>query len=493
MRPTMRSPRICCVAVLVAAACSSSSSSGDDNDDDDDQGGNMSDPFAAQPDTSEGLTNVSADLEAVLEKGALATACTDYQAAPTNRKLRLLCGKAMFFYEGYGTAGVPAPLVEWMLEHFPDEVGPGFSQLGMVADPFSSKKYPLGLAPGALLGSVSTLAFTCASCHFGRLPDGRYAVGAANHAYEYGRMNLMLTLTPAMAMPGANESAHDPDALAIVKPLRDRMAANANIKNALFSALLPLLGSGNASLPPFSKESERYYAHWRAGTMDFFIQPLPFDDQVHTVSKISALWALPTDAELASKNIPSAMLGWTGGTSRLAHFLTSFVDLGGGNAANWPDDKLSPLADYIESLRAPPPPSTQDTSAGAAVYAAECASCHGGPRGMGAQTYTFEEIGTDDAIKWWADGPDHDGKACCDLRFPMGDSITNALKSPRLVGLWAMSRFLHNGSLDSLEQLLCLAPRPGSTIPAQTDKGHEFGCSLPTADRAALVDYLRAH
>lgn len=489
----MRSPGICGAAVLViaATACSTSSSSGDA---DDDQGGSAADPFAAQPDTSEGLTNVSADLEAVLEKGALATACNDYAAAPTNRKLRLLCGKAMFFYEGFGTAGVPGPLVDWMLDNFPDEAGPGFSKVGMVADPFSPKKYPLGLAPGASLGSVSTLAFTCASCHFGRLPDGRYAVGAANHAFEYGRMNLMLTLTPAMAMPGANESAHDPDALAVVKPLRDRMAANPNIKNSLFTALLPLLGGGNASLPPFSKENERYYAHWRSGTMDFFIQPLPFDDQVHTVSKITALWGLPSDAELASQNIASAMLGWTGGTSRLAHFLTSFVDLGGGTVASWPDDKLSPLAEYIESLRAPAPPSvSEETSVGAAVYAAECASCHGGPRGMGTQTYPFEDIGTDDAIKWWADGPDHDGQACCNLRFPPGDSITNALKSPRLVGLWAMSRFLHNGSLDSLEQLLCLAPRPGTTTPAQTDRGHEFGCSLPTADRVALLGYLRAH
>jgi len=452
------------------------------------------DPFAPQPDTSEGLTNVSADLRAVLEQGALATACADYAAAPGDRKKRLLCGKAMFFYEGFGTVGVPTPLADWLIANFPDDVGPGFSKLGMVADPFSPKNHPLGLAPGAPFGSVASLAFTCASCHFGRLPDGRYAVGAPNHAYEYGRMNLMLTLVPAMTMPGASEADHDPGALALVKPLRDRMAANPSIRTSLLTALLPLLSGGNASLPAFTAENEGYYARWRSGTMDFFIQPLVFDDGVHTVSKISSLWNLPPRAELDAAGIQGAMLGWTGSTSSLLNFLVGFVDLGGGKLADWPEDRLAPLHDYIESLRAPAPMAvTGDVSRGRAVYVAECQSCHGGPRGMGDRVYTYDEIGTDDAMKWWADGPDHDGQPCCQLRFGPGDALTHSLKSPRLVGMWAASRFLHNGSLDSLEQLLCLAPRPGATEPAFGDRGHEFGCALPADDRTALLAYLRAH
>lgn len=454
------------------------------------------DPFAPQPDSAEGLTNVSADLDAVLEHGSLATACDAYAAAPTDRALRLRCGKAMFFYEGFGTTGVPKPLVSWLLEKFPDEVGPGFARLGMIPDPYSADGLPLGLALGAPIGSVETLAFTCASCHFGRLPDGRFAVGAPNHDYAYGRMNLMLTLTPTMAMPGASEAAHDPDALAVIQPLRDRMATNPSIQSSLIGALLPLILGGSMSLPAFSKENEHAYAQWRSGTMDFFIQPLPFDDQVHTVSKISALWGIPTDAELADHGIPSAMLGWTGGTSRLAHFLYSFVDLGGGDPTGWSEDRLAPLADYIASLRAPVsgslPPAT-DVAQGRSVYLSACQTCHGGPRGMGDRLYTFEEIGTDGAIKWWADGPDHDGQPCCGLRFPQGDSITHALKSPRLNGLWAMGRFLHNGALDSLEQLLCLAPRPGRHELAFGDQGHTFGCELPDAHRVALLAYLRVH
>jgi hypothetical protein len=112
---------------------------------------------------------------------------------------------------------------------------------------------------------------------------------------------------------------------------------------------------------------------------------------------------------------------------------------------------------------------------------------------MGREVYTYEEIGTDDAMRWWADGPDHDGEPCCDLRFGEGDALTGGIKSPRLVGLWAMSRFLHNGAVDSLEQLLCLEPRRGVDEPAFGDAGHEYGCELGDADREALLAYLRAH
>jgi len=452
--------------------------------------GSASDPFAAQPDTGEGLTNVSADLDAVLEHGALATACADYAKAPADRHLRLLCGKAMFFDEGFGTAGVPKPLLTWATSSFPDEVGPGFSKLGLIEDPRSSEHVPLGFPPGAKLGSVDTFAFGCASCHFARLPDGRYAVGAPNHAFEYGRMNLILAVLPALSIPGANEGDHDPDALAAIQPLRDRMKADPAIGQALLGALLPLLGG---TMPVFSKENEHWYARWRSGTMDFLIQPLPLDDRVHTVSKISALWGMPDAAEREAHGIGSAMIGWTGSTVSERNFLAGFVDIGGGVPADWPDDRFGPLLDYLYSLRAPAPPSSSDSTQGRAVYVAHCQSCHGGPRGMGDHVYTYEEIGTDDAMRWWADGPDHDGAPCCGIAFQPGDLLTHGIKSPRLVGLWAMTRFLHDGAIDSLEQLLCLTPRRGVADPAFGDGGHTFGCDLPTADREAVLAYLRAH
>ena len=488
------------VLLGVCAACTSAGDTVGHGDDDDGGGGGdtLPDPFAAQPDRSEGLTNVGADLDAVLERGALATACADYARAPSDRRLRLLCGKAMFFDEAFGTPGVPKPIVTWLIDHFPDQIGTGFAKLGMIPDPRSPDGLPLGLPLGPKLGSVDTVSFGCASCHFGRLPDGRYAVGAPNHAYDYGTQTLAMTMLPALAIPGADPNAHDPAAMMAIRPLRDRMQADPAIGTALITALLPLItGGGAGMLPTFSKENEHWYARWRTGTMDFFIQPLPFDDGVHTVSKISALWGLPDGDELAAAGAGSAMLGWTGGTASVRNFLASFVDLGGGPLAQWPDDRLGPLHDYLLTLRAPAPmtpPPAAEVARGRQVWLdAGCQDCHGGPRGMGTELYGYDEIGTDPAMAWWADGPDHDGAPYGQLRFQPGDAITHAIKAPRLVGLWAMSRFLHTGALDSLEQLVCLSPRPGVTEAAFGDAGHTYGCDLPDQDRRALLAYLRAH
>ncbi len=484
-----RSPAVAAVALAVAlGACGSTEEDG---------GGDLADPFAAQPDTSEGLVNVSADLDAVLERGALATACADYAASPGDRRLRLLCGKAMFFFESFGTPGVPKPILTWLVEHFPDEVGAGFAHLGMIPDPASVDGLPLGLPPGPDFGTVPAVSFGCASCHFARLPDGRYAVGAPNHAYRYGHMNLMMTLLPMLSVPGADPTAHHPDALAVIQPLRDRMAADPSIQNALIAALLPLLGGGGGAMPTLSAETEGHYARWPSGTVDFLIQPLPFDDGVHTISKISALWGIPGEAELAAHGLTSAMLGWTGGTASVHNFLAGFVDIGGGDLGEWPAERLGPLVDYLDSLRAPapmaPPPADAVARGRGVFVAAGCQDCHGAPRGGGAELYDFDEIGTDAAMRWWADGPDHDGQPFDGLRFQPGDSLTNALKSPRLVGLWTMTRFLHNGSLERLEQLLCVEARPGVTEPAFGDGGHTFGCDLPEGERADLLAYLRAH
>jgi hypothetical protein len=96
-------------------------------------------------------------------------------------------------------------------------------------------------------------------------------------------------------------------------------------------------------------------------------------------------------------------------------------------------------------------------------------------------------------MQWWADGPDHDGQPWGDIVFPSGDSITHGIKSPRLVGLWTMGGFLHNGAVLTLEQLLCLAPRSNVSEDALGDAGHTYGCDLPESERTVLLAYLRSH
>ncbi len=439
------------------------------------------DPLAQLPPTST-LTDVSADLDAVLEHGALAGACDRYHAGPADdRAARLLCGKSMFFYETFGTGGVPASLVQFLVANFPDDIGPGFSKLGMIPDPSSTSHLPLGMAPTPtkLGGTVDAVAFTCASCHFAQLPDGRYAVGAPNHKYQYGAHILDLSLMATLAL-GGSTSSHDPAAVAVVQPLLDRINADSNLKNSLLATVLPLAG---LMVPTITVEDEHHYASWPSGTQDFLIPPLPIDDGVHTVSKISALWSIATPDETAD-----AQLGWTGATHSIADFLTGFVLIGGGDRATWTADALGPLADYLASLRAPANPTPPDAAAverGRVAFTADgCTDCHGGPRGMGTRLYDFSEVGTDDALAHWGQ---------MGIPASAGFTPTGKVKSPRLVGTWAMSRFLHDGAVPTLESLFCLAARPPApNDTAMGSQGHDMTCTISDGDKQDLLAYLRA-
>ena len=183
-----------------------------------------------------------------------------------------------------------------------------------------------------------------------------------------------------------------------------------------------------------------------------------------------------------------AQLGWTGGARSMQDFLRGFVVIGAGDQATWTADAMSPLADYVLSLRAPANPTPPDAAAverGRLAFAADgCTDCHGGPRGMGARLYDYAEIGTDDAMAKWAQQ---------NIPAGAGFTVTGKLKSPRLVGSWAMSRFLHDGAVPTLESLFCLAARPPApNDTAMGSQGHDMTCMLSDGDKQDLMAYLRA-
>jgi hypothetical protein len=448
----------------------------------------LADPFQ-QPELDDGgLNNVAENALDLLDGGSLEGACDAWRAQPDSRELALRCGKWMYFYEDFGVAGVPPALVDLLLSGFQAEVGPGFSSYGLILDPSSEKGYPLGLVEGEN-GAV----LTCASCHMGRLPDGRLAVGAANYDFDYGGLNLAFAVFPMAAMSSVSGMEVSPEAQAEVQPLLDHLQSDISLQVTLFTTMMGLI---TTEIPEFSPENQTHYAQWPTGTMDFLIQPLPIDDNVHTVSKISPLWGIPTAAEIEATGMKHAMLGWTGNTTSTRHFVALFDALGGGDGASWAPEDLEPLALYVESLRAPTPPSGDAAAVerGHNVFVSDgCIGCHQGPRGSGLDLYTYEEIGTDPAMAAWFDA-DMDGDPCCEVDLSE-DPVTHALKSPRLVGLWASRRFLHNGAVSSLQELLCVdGPRAVQGLPALSTAGHLYGCdSLTAAQKADLIAYLQAH
>jgi hypothetical protein len=141
-----------------------------------------------------------------------------------------------------------------------------------------------------------------------------------------------------------------PDALAEVQPLLDHLESDPALQFSFYMALLSLI---TEEISEFSTENQGYYAAWLSGTMDFMIQPLPIDDEVHTVSKISALWGIPRPEEAEAAGMPHALLGWTGNTTTLSNSVCLFDALGGGDGPNWAEEELgAPGRAHLQPARA---------------------------------------------------------------------------------------------------------------------------------------------
>ena len=446
------------------------------------------DPFPELDRDTHGLTNTSYDLEEVLEYGALENACALYAEFPYDETLKLRCGKSMFFYEGFGGIGIPQPLLDFVSTKFPDELGEGFEAYGMFLDPYSEEGRPIGYGQGAPLGNVETLAYSCASCHFGQLPDGRYSVGMGNYEYEAGKQFLALMLLPQSVMPGFNDDEHDPAALEIIQPLRQKLWDSPILFAQMGWQLLPLLWQSDMSAAELSKDVEGAYASWKAGTMDVFIPPLPIDDEVHIVSKIPSLWSIPTQEEQSEFDMPSAMLAWNGASPHLEHFVSGFLAL--GDSSTWTLEDVEPLIAYVESLSAPKHLLDLDenkVASGRQLFNQECLDCHKGFQGSGTEVFSFEEIGTDDRMMYILD-PDLDGVS----GLGVDNEPTHGIKAPRLTGVWAKTRLLHNGSVDSLDDLFCMNGERADDQLIFGNIGHIYGCDWSNTEKEDIIEFLKS-
>jgi len=432
--------------------------------------------------------NLAHKADGLVEHG-LKEACRRYAAGHSDKLTMLACGKWMFFYESFDTSGVPEALPFFLVRAFPKEMGAGFEKLGMIEDPSSPDHMPFGLAPGKMLGMAKAQVFTCASCHVARLPDGRISIGAPNHRYEYGKHVLAMMTFPFVAT--SKPESHDPDAVKYLQPMLDELKKDPTIWAKLGGTLM--LAMGAFKIPSVTPDIEHMYANWPPGTQDFVLAPLPVDDHAHIVGKIPPLYDLPRNEEIASSRMTHGMYGWTGNAHSLLSFMHGFINLLGGHADKWPEERLRPLLEYIYTLEAPKnpnPPPAATVAAGKALFRDKaCLDCHSGPRHSGKRIYKTSEIGTDDSLVRWMDS-ERKGKPCCGVEFE--DPLTGGIKSPRLQALWLQRRFLHNGSLSSLEQLFCLEPRPKYPAPLSTE-GHKQTCDNLTDDeKKSLIGYLRS-
>ena len=441
--------------------------------------------------------DLSVSLEEVLEYGSLGKACEAYKAKPNDYNWKLKCGKFQFFYDPLGTEGVPGRLLLFLLKHFKELVGPGFSRLGMIADPYSERGLPIGMAATRNYGDrFEAFGYTCASCHFAKLKDGRYSVGAGNFDFEYGKKSILVGVFPRLVTPFTDMDKIHPGSLELLAPYMKVLNNNKGLSLRFAVQMLPLVTAGE-KVPVLAYEVQDHYLSWPPGVMDFFMSPAYVDDGVHIASKVQNLWEIPRPREWGKHGMPHGMLGSTGGTFDVLGFVKEFVRLGGGVPDDYKNEDYGPMVEYIYSLKAPPPlrkPPAEHVAMGEKLFAERCIGCHGGSSFEGDRIYSFAEMGTDDALRYWLDGWDLDGEPCCGLEYSGDSEFTYGVKSPRLKGLFSVQTFLHNGSVTSLEELFCIendrlsrGRRPHSKV------GHRQTCDhLELAEKKALISYLKS-
>jgi hypothetical protein len=489
--------------------------------------------------------DVGDDLREVLQRKSIADACTRYNAGDHSYATELACGKYLFFYEHFGTIGVPTAMYRFVDRWYHAQFGDKLQAYGFIPDPDSD--YPVGLVPSTgKIGGASTLAFTCAACHFSQANDGRYIVGRANQDLNYGPFlaNLMTPVALSLGFLGelVGLNVH-PSILAEKNGVADQVELNrldlsywCCSETSFFGLSLNSIGMLFAGAKPMlALPLQDLMLRSHAGTMDFLAPPIEEDGE-YTLSAIPNLLDLPSAAEREERCIGTLdgtdheLLSLSGGVPSLQVFASTFVAIGKGNTKKWSNERLKPLATYVSSLRSPPVEAPSHPQ-GEALFVAGCASCHYGPRGESPGVFELsDDCSREGTIEDLPDGKI--GSVCTETAYAsllgpdqngipqspnlavfvgQGAVVTRGVKAPRLSLVAERSLFLHHGSVNSLEALLCEEgprSRPGrgefvekcmvsdplsnTCLKTWTPyRGHYFGCELSEADKHNLIAYLR--
>jgi mono/diheme cytochrome c family protein len=165
---------------------------------------------------------------------------------------------------------------------------------------------------------------------------------------------------------------------------------------------------------------------------------------------------------------------------------------------------------------------------GKTVFDRSCASCHAFGQARAGKVIPLDEVGTDRsrADHWTTEAADQFNRrfekyswAFHNFRGKTGGYVAVALD-----GVWARAPYLHNGSVPSLRDLLeppdsrprmfyrgydvfdatnvgfisNVASEGGrpfarfeTSVPGNSNVGHEYGTELPAAEKKALIEYLK--
>lgn len=425
-------------------------------------------------------------------------------------RLEVLCGKWIFFYlEAKSNIGIPEALLRSLKFYFKEDIGESYSKWGFYPDPVDK-----GQALGVIKTKPHNKRFkdlmvpaqrqiSCAGCHVGKLPDGRYSVGMPNEILDISLFNKYMVFPLwLVSKEKENEEKFHPELIALYKNLREKMKSaprhfpNTLDMSVISGKLMPSSWMYNMiqQYPP-SLGDQVSYVNGRPGVFNAASPLISFGDRDFYTS-IPPIWGLTHE----KGNEKLAYLGTITSAPYLEAFIkhafvyTTYTD-------DYSVDKyVTPLAAYLRTLKAPKFGGTLKrdlVNTGKLTFEAKCQSCHDGPHGESSFRVDIKDVGT----PWQLSGifndyvdPNFQSKRLLDglqSAFPF-ETITEGIKSRRLNGIWARKLLMTNGSIDGLDHLFCLngKSRNETKREALTQYVHEDLCHLSENEKLSLKEYL---
>lgn len=458
-------------------------------------GHNSASSLASRKSAQTNITHdTGATLEEILQYEKTQAACPEYwklldeddkplsSADPQKLyELEVLCGKWMFIgWETSGKMPLPEILFDAMERSWPQRVGANFSNLGFLANPSDSSGRPLGIARSTTrYTGMPSVNVTCAACHVGQLPDGRYAIGAPNTKLHLSEFNLMSYYPLFAAMhkkdrdnlPGEVKGYYEE----LERSERRRIGngeRGIDWSNIVFkySTLLRWIGIGPKGLPDAQfvvMPPERDLRSWMNGRRGVFNPGAPMlTIQIENVPNLSIpqLWGISGhEAEFQSGKV--APIGQTTKYASLEKFISSAFIYSYQDLALVRPRHVNPLVSFLRQLKAPKSLETVPlklSESGRALFAENCKSCHDGVAGESTRLYSSAVVGTHPSLE-----NTRENYVATTPIAKLVDSLSEQLKaelrpqprgirSRRLSGIWSRQDLMIDGSVENLDDLFCI-------------------------------------
>jgi mono/diheme cytochrome c family protein len=408
---------------------------------------------------------------------------------------------------GYITCGLPRSV--W--NRFAGPASPADTIPGRTGDAYG---LPYSFSPATSTEGVKVVSANCLTCHAGRI-NGKLVIGlgAADADFTSGQSAMIDAAAALITDPTEKaEYARFSDRIHTIEPYTQPATIGVNPADNLTAVLMShrdpatLAWSDTAmiELPPATVAPVDVPPWWR-------------------MAKKNAMFYSTAGRGDHARIMMAASLLCTDNVAEATAIDAAFVD----------------VRAWIEQLAPPAWPFAIDrglASKGEAVYERTCARCHGIGENYPNSLVPLDVIGTDPVLARGTAqfAPPYVAWFQSSFWGQMSRLVPqNGYIAPPLDGIWATAPYFHNGSVPTLEGVLDSHARPkywvrpsydstdfdqtkvgwnytaithgqadeptklarvkiyDTTLPGYANSGHTFGDGLSSADRTAVIEYLK--